>query len=79
MFYFVFRKLDFLVICFFLKPRFCNELELQQEQLIRKTAIYIAERANEICDIQGRQPSSIAAASIYLACMAVCEKKTKKG
>jgi transcription initiation factor TFIIIB Brf1 subunit/transcription initiation factor TFIIB len=47
--------------------------------LIRKTAIHIAERANEICDIQGRAPTSVAGTSIYLACLAACEKITKKG
>ncbi|CAF2853446.1 unnamed protein product [Rotaria sp. Silwood2] len=61
-----------------LVPRFCNQLELKQESLIRKTAIYIAERAKEICDIQSRAPDSIAGASIYMACVAVGEKKLMK-
>ncbi len=64
---------------FILQPRFCNELQLEQERLIIKTSIHIAERANELCDIQGRQPSSIAGAAIYLACLAARQNKTKKG
>ncbi|CAF1041879.1 unnamed protein product [Rotaria sp. Silwood1] len=61
-----------------LVPRFCNQLELKQEILIRKTAMHIVERANEICDIQGRAPSSVASAAIYMACLAACEKITKE-
>ncbi|CAF0904348.1 unnamed protein product [Rotaria sordida] len=61
-----------------LVPRFCNQLQLEQEILIRKTAIHIAERANEVCNIQGRAPSSIASAAIYMACLAAREKITKK-
>ncbi|CAF3629360.1 unnamed protein product, partial [Rotaria sp. Silwood2] len=60
-------------------PRFCNQLELRQENLIQKTAVYIAERAKEICDIQSRAPDSIAGASIYMACAAAGEKKPMKG
>jgi transcription initiation factor TFIIIB Brf1 subunit/transcription initiation factor TFIIB len=76
---FCLKKSFFLNLYFFFKPRFCNQLELEEEILIRKTAIHIAERANEICNIQGRAPSSVAGASIYMACLAACEKKTKKG
>ena len=46
---------------------------------IQKTAIHIAERADEVCDIQGRAPSSVAGAAIYLACLAAGEEQTKKG
>ena len=63
----------------FIKPRFCNQLELRQENLIQKTAVFIAERAKEICDIQSRAPDSIAGASIYMACAAAGEKKPMKG
>jgi transcription initiation factor TFIIB len=45
---------------------------------IQKTAIHIAQRADEICNIQGRAPSSIAGAAIYLACLAAGEEQTKK-
>ncbi|CAF3431177.1 unnamed protein product [Rotaria sp. Silwood1] len=64
----------------YLVPRFCNqlELELDQKNLIRKTAVHIAERAKEVCDIQSRAPDSIAGASIYMACAAVGEKKLMK-
>lgn len=61
-----------------LVPRFCNQLELRQENLIPKTAIHIAERAKEICDIQSRAPDSIAGAAIYMACAATGEKKPMK-
>ncbi|CAF2431892.1 unnamed protein product [Rotaria sp. Silwood2] len=61
-----------------LVPRFCNQLQLEQENLIRKTAIHIVERANEVCNIQGRAPSSIASAAIYMACLAASEQITKK-
>jgi transcription initiation factor TFIIIB Brf1 subunit/transcription initiation factor TFIIB len=64
---------------FVLKPRFCNQLELHQENLIQRTAVYIAERAKEICDIQSRAPDSIAGASIYMACAAAGERKLMKG
>jgi transcription initiation factor TFIIB len=69
----------FLLMCSFLKPRFCNQLELSQEIIVRKAAIHIADRADQICDIQGRAPRSIASAAIYLACLAAHENKTKKG
>lgn len=46
---------------------------------VRNTAIYIAEQAKEICDIQGRKPSSVAGASIYLACLALNENVNRKG
>lgn len=59
-------------------PRFCNQLSLNNERLVIKTAIHIADRANELCDIQGRKPGSIASAAIYLACQATGECKTKK-
>lgn len=62
----------------FFKPRYCNSLELQQGNLVKKTAIYIADHANEYCDIQGRQPNSVAAAAIYLACLVLCENQNKK-
>lgn len=64
---------------FFLQPRFCNQLDLNNQNLVRKTAIHIADRANELCNIQGRKPSSIASAAIYFACQAAGENKTKKG
>jgi transcription initiation factor TFIIIB Brf1 subunit/transcription initiation factor TFIIB len=76
---YIFTIVFFSIIIFLLKPRFCNQLDLKQELLVRKTAIHIAERANEVCDIQGRAPSSIASAAIYMACLACAEKKTKKG
>ncbi len=63
----------------FLKPRFCNQLELKQENLIQKTAVYVAERAKEVCDIQSRAPDSIAGAAIYMACAAAGERKPMKG
>jgi transcription initiation factor TFIIIB Brf1 subunit/transcription initiation factor TFIIB len=63
----------------FSKPRFCNNLELRQGNLIQKTAIFIAERAKEVCDIQSRAPESIASASIYMACAAAGERKAMKG
>ncbi len=63
----------------FSKPRFCNQLELRQENLIQKTAVYIAERAKDVCDIQSRAPDSIAGASIYMACAAAGERKPMKG
>ena len=53
-----------------LVPRFCSRLSLEREMHIRKTAIHIAERANELCDIQSRAPDSIAGAAIYMACAA---------
>lgn len=59
-------------------PRFCNTLELRQGNLIPKTAIHIAERAKELCDIQSRAPDSIAGASIYMACAAAGERKQMK-
>jgi transcription initiation factor TFIIB len=58
-----------------LVPRFCSGLELHQENLIKKAAVYIAERAKDICDIQSRAPDSIAGASIYMACAAAGEHK----
>jgi transcription initiation factor TFIIB len=61
-----------------LVPRFCSRLELLQENLIKKTAVYIVERAKEVCDIQSRAPDSIAGASIYMACAAVGERKLMK-
>lgn len=61
-----------------LVPRFCNQLELKNENIIQKTAVLIAERAKEICDIQSRSPDSIAGAAIYMACAAVGEKKQMK-
>jgi len=61
-----------------LVPRFCNQLELQQENLIQKTAVYISERAKEVCDIQSRAPDSIAGAAIYMACAAAGERKPMK-
>ncbi|CAF0872800.1 unnamed protein product [Adineta steineri] len=61
-----------------LVPRFCNQLELRQEIHIQKTAVYIAERAKELCDIQSRAPDSIAGASIYMACAAAGERKPMK-
>ncbi len=63
----------------FKQPRFCNQLELHQENLIQRTAIYIADRAKELCDIQSRAPDSIAGASIYMACAAAGERKPMKG
>ncbi|CAF1085533.1 unnamed protein product [Rotaria sordida] len=59
-------------------PRFCNNLnlDLTQEMHVRKASIYIVERAKDLCDIQSRAPSSLAAASIYLACLATDERKT---
>ena len=65
--------------CLLFQPRFCSRLVLEQSNLVRKTAMQIAERAKEICDIQGRKPSSIAGASIYLACLALNENITRKG
>ncbi|CAF4283568.1 unnamed protein product, partial [Adineta steineri] len=56
-------------------PRFCSQLEFREEILIKKTAVHIAERAKEICDIQSRAPDSIAGASIYMACAAIGEQK----
>ncbi len=73
------KFISFRTFCFFLKPRFCNQLELHQENLIQRTAVYIAERAKEICDIQSRAPDSIAGASIYMACAAAGERKLMKG
>lgn len=61
-----------------LVPRFCNQLEFQNEIPIQKAAIYIAERAKEVCDIQSRAPDSIAGASIYMACAALGERKPMK-
>ena len=54
-------------------------MELKQENLIQKTAVYVAERAKEHCDIQSRSPDSIASAAIYMACAAAGEKKQMKG
>jgi transcription initiation factor TFIIB len=56
-------------------PRFCKRLELRQINLIQKTAVHIAERAKELCNIQSRAPDSIASASIYMACAAAGERK----
>ena len=75
----VFEILFFINYCFLLKPRFCSQLNLQGEILIRKTAIHVAERAMEVCDIQGRAPSSVASAAIYMTCLIASEKRTKKG
>ena len=63
------------------KPRFCNQLELLQQQVnpIQKAAIHISERAKELCDIQSRAPDSIAGAAIYMACAAAGERKSMKG
>ncbi len=77
--YVLLKFISFRTFCFFLKPRFCNQLELHQENLIQRTAVYIAERAKEICDIQSRAPDSIAGASIYMACAAAGERKLMKG
>jgi transcription initiation factor TFIIB len=55
-------------------PRFCQRLELHEVNIIQKTAIYIAERAKELCDIQSRAPDSVAGASIYMACAAAGER-----
>jgi transcription initiation factor TFIIIB Brf1 subunit/transcription initiation factor TFIIB len=52
---------------------------LAEKRIIQKTAIHIAEHAKDICDIQGRKPSTIAGASIYLACLAARENVSKKG
>lgn len=46
---------------------------------MRKIAIHIIDRAQELCDIQGRAPSSVAATAIYMACLATRENKSKKG
>lgn len=54
-------------------------MTLTQPGLIRSTAIHIAERAKDICDIQGRKPSSVAGAAIYLACLASSEEINRKG
>jgi transcription initiation factor TFIIIB Brf1 subunit/transcription initiation factor TFIIB len=76
MFFFgLMNNIDF----FLLKPRFRKNLQLEQGMIIEKTAIHIAEQAKQICDIEGRKPSSIAGASIYLACMATRENVSKKG
>lgn len=40
--------------------------------------MHIAERAKEVCDIQGRKPSSVAGAAIYLACLASSEQINRK-
>jgi transcription initiation factor TFIIB len=61
-----------------LMPRFCNRLQLHQENLIQQTAVHIAERAKEVCNLQSRAPTSIAAASIYMACAAAGERKSLK-
>jgi transcription initiation factor TFIIIB Brf1 subunit/transcription initiation factor TFIIB len=54
-------------------------LSLQQEHAIQRIAIFVAERAKELCPIQGRAPDSIAGAAIYMACAAAGEKKPMKG
>ena len=59
-----------------LVPRFCDRLDLVREMHIRKTAVHIAERANELCDIQSRGPDSIAGAAIYMACAAAGERQS---
>jgi len=59
-------------------PRFCNQLDLKEENHVQKTAVYITERAKEICDIDSRAPDSIAGASIYMACAAAGEGKAIK-
>ncbi|CAF4611199.1 unnamed protein product [Rotaria socialis] len=61
-----------------LVPRFCNELALEQKILIRKAVTHIVQRATEICNIQGRSPTSIVSGAIYLACSAANENITKK-
>ncbi|CAF0837580.1 unnamed protein product [Didymodactylos carnosus] len=61
-----------------LMPRFCNHLQFVNETLIQRTAIFIAEKAKEICDVQSRNPTSIAAASIFMAAVAGGERKTMK-
>ena len=58
-----------------LVPRFCSRLNLVHEIHIRKAAVHIAERANELCDIQSRGPDSIAGAAIYMACAAAGERQ----
>jgi transcription initiation factor TFIIB len=55
-------------------PRFCQRIELDKLNIIQKTAIHIAERAKEVCDIQSRAPDSIAGAAIYMACAAAGER-----
>ncbi|CAF1085714.1 unnamed protein product [Adineta steineri] len=59
-------------------PRFCSQLQLNEEILIKKTAIHIAEQAKEFCDIQSRAPESIASASIYMACAAADDRQPLK-
>ncbi|CAF2119451.1 unnamed protein product [Rotaria magnacalcarata] len=61
-----------------LVPRFCNGLALEQKILIRKAVTHIVQRANEICNIQGRAPTSIVSGAIYLACSVANENITKK-
>ncbi|UJR26713.1 hypothetical protein I4U23_008028 [Adineta vaga] len=61
-----------------LVPGFCNQLGLDQNFLLRKTAVHIANCANELGNVQGRAPRSIAAAAIYMACSALDIKKSKK-
>ncbi|CAF1210604.1 unnamed protein product [Adineta steineri] len=59
-------------------PRFCSRLQLEEVNLIRKTAIYIVEQAKELCDIQSRAPDSVAGAAIYMACAAVNDRQPLK-
>ncbi|CAF0761357.1 unnamed protein product, partial [Didymodactylos carnosus] len=61
-----------------LMPRFCNHLQFNNETLIKKTAIFIAETAKEICDVQSRNPTSVGAASIFMAAVAAGERRTMK-
>ncbi|CAF1060021.1 unnamed protein product [Adineta steineri] len=59
-------------------PRFCSRLQLDELNLIKKTAIHIAEQAKELCVIQGCAPDSIAGASIYMACAAANDRQPLK-
>lgn len=61
-----------------LVPRFCNQLDLNQQSIIQKAAIHIVERAKDICNVQSRAPDSIAGAAIFMACAAAGEKKSMK-
>ena len=52
---------------------------MKEKSLIQNAAIHVGNQARELCNLESRVPTSIAAAAIYLVCTAAGYNKTRIG